>query len=83
MDLKRNARIAIATVVSSVALGTPAMAAGPVGTISAGPVTPTVAMSHKQWKKCWSTVYANYRGDGYSPANSTTAADWTCGDPPV
>lgn len=83
MNLKRNARIAIVTVVSSVAVGTPAMAAGPVTTIGVGPVAPSVAMSHKQWKKCWSTVYANWRADGYSPTNSTTAADWTCGDPPT
>jgi hypothetical protein len=86
MNIKRNIHIALVTAVATVGLSGPAMAFGPAPantTISNGKPKPVVVWDHAAWKKCWATTYAQWREDGSSPQNATTAADWTCGSAPT
>lgn len=83
MNITRNSRIATAAVVAFAALTGPAMAAGTVGTISAGHSKPQVAWDHNAWKKCWTLSYKQAREDGHSPNGATAYADLVCGAPPA
>ncbi len=73
---------ALAAVTAGLAAA-PAMA-GPAttGSLSNGPVKPTVVWDHAAWKKCWAGTYAQWRAAGSNPTTSQNAADLTCGTQP-
>jgi hypothetical protein len=80
---KLHTTVALAAVTVGLAAA-PAAMAGPAsaGTISNGPVKPTVVWDHAAWKKCWAGTYAQWRQAGSSPGVSQNAADLTCGTQP-
>lgn len=81
--ITKHLRTATAIAVAVAGLATsPALAVQSAGSLSNGPVTPTVKWDHAAWKHCWSTTYAQWRADGSSPSNAQIAADWTCGKQP-
>jgi hypothetical protein len=82
MNIKRNVRIAAVTAIACAGISSPAMALTPMTTIGAPAPKPHV-MTHAEWKHCWTITYAQWRDSGSSIQNSATAADWTCGDPPL
>lgn len=83
MNITKNLRNAVIIAVATAGLSTgPAMAMQGAGTISNGPVKPTVKWDHAAWKKCYSLTYAQWREDGASPSTSQAAADLTCGTQP-
>ena len=83
MNIKRTlASIATAAVIASAGMSGQAVAFTPVGGLSNGPAKPTVKWDQAAWKKCFSITYAQWREGGASPANSQTAAEWTCGTQP-
>jgi hypothetical protein len=83
MNIKRSITTATAVLVATAGVASaPAMAFQSAGTLSNGAPQPTHKMTHAAWKHCWSTVYANWRADGFTPQSSQTAADWTCGTQP-
>ena len=85
MNIKRSSRIAALAVIATAGLSGSAVADGPAGptALSNGKPRPVVVWDHAAWKKCWTITYAQWREDGASPNNSATAADLTCGDPPL
>ncbi len=87
MNIKRNTHIAFVTAVATASLTGPALAAsGPAAgpsSLSNGKPKPVVVWDHAAWRHCWATTYAQWRKDGSSPQNATTAADWTCGSAPT
>lgn len=83
MSLSKNFRNAVIIAVATAGLAaSPASAVQSAGTISNGPVKPTVRWDHDAWKKCYSLTYAQWRADGASPSTSQAAADLTCGKQP-
>lgn len=80
---KIHTTVALAAVTVGLAAA-PAAMAGPaaMGSLSNGPVKPTVAWDYDAWKKCWGGTYAQWRAAGSSPTVSQNAADLTCGTQP-
>lgn len=82
MNIKRSISTAAAVLVATAGLASPAGAFQSAGTISNGPVKPSVAWDYDAWKHCWTATYLQWRADGSSPTVSGYAADLTCGTQP-
>lgn len=83
MNISKKLRNAVILAVATAGLATsPAMAMQGVGTISNGPVKPTVKWDQNAWKQCYTVTYAQWRDGGASPSTSQSAADLTCGKQP-